>query len=98
MIPRVLSTLLGLAVLVVAFVFASILLFIGLAAALLLGGWIWWRGRGRVVSMRRGRVIEGESRVVDDQIYHLRPGSRSRSTARRTASSDRWKSPRCSRL
>lgn len=71
MIQRVISTLLGLAVLVVAFLFASLLLFIGLAAALLLGGWIWWRGRGRVVSTR-GRVIEGESRVVDDQNYHLR--------------------------
>jgi hypothetical protein len=26
-----------------------------------------------VVSTRRGRVIDGESRVVDDQNYHLRP-------------------------
>ena len=73
MIQRVLSTLLGLALLAVAFLFASVLLFIGLTAALVLGGWIWWRGRGRVVSTRRGRVIEGESRVVDDQNYHLRP-------------------------
>jgi hypothetical protein len=73
MIQRVVSTLLGLAVLVLAFVFASVLLFIGLAAALLIGGWIWWRGRGRVVISRRGRVIEGESRVVDDPNYHLRP-------------------------
>ena len=52
MIQRVLSTLLGLAFLVVAFLFASLLLFIGLTAALLLGGWIWWRGRGRVVERR----------------------------------------------
>jgi len=73
MIQRVVSTLLGLAVLVLAFVFASVLLFIGLAAALLIGAWIWWRGRGRVVISRRGRVIEGESRVVDDPNYHLRP-------------------------
>jgi len=73
MIQRVVSTLLGLAFLVAAFLFASLLLFIGLTAALLLGGWIWWRGRGRVVSARRGRVIEGESRVVNDQNYHLRP-------------------------
>ena len=73
MIQRVVSTLLGLAFLAVAFLFASLLLFIGLTAALLLGGWIWWRGRGRVVSTRRGRVIEGESRVVNDQNYHLRP-------------------------
>jgi hypothetical protein len=73
MMQRVVSTVLGLAFVVVAFVFASVLLLIGVAAALLLGGWIWWRGRGRVATTRRGRVIEGESRVVDDPKYHLRP-------------------------
>jgi hypothetical protein len=74
MIQRILATVLGLALLAVVFVFTSILLAIGLTAALLLGAWMWWRGRGRiVVSTRRGRVIEGESRVVDDQNYRLRP-------------------------
>ena len=72
MVQRILATVLGLALLAVVLIFTSILLAIGLAAALLLGGWIWWRGRGRVVSTRRGRVIDGESRVVDDQNYHLR--------------------------
>jgi hypothetical protein len=72
MIQRILSLLLGLAFLVVVFIFASILVAIGLTAALLLGGWMWWRGRGRV-TVRHGRVIEGESRVVDDPNYHLRP-------------------------
>ena len=73
MIQRILATVLGLALLAVVFIFTSILLAIGLTAALLLGAWMWWRGRGRiVVSTRRGRVIEGESRVVDDQKYHLR--------------------------
>jgi len=72
MIQRILSTLLGLAFLVVVFIFASILVAIALTAALLLGGWMWWRGRARVVS-RRGRVVEGESRVVRDQNYRLRP-------------------------
>ncbi len=72
MVQRIFATVLGLALLAVMFIFASILLAIGLTAALLLGGWMWWRGRGRVVSTRRGRVIEGESRVVDDQNYHLR--------------------------
>jgi hypothetical protein len=72
-IQRILATVLGLALLAVVFIFTSILLAIGLTAALLLGAWMWWRGRGRiVVSTRRGRVIEGESRVVDDQNYHLR--------------------------
>jgi hypothetical protein len=73
MIQRILATILGLAVLAAVFIFTSILLAIGLTAALLLGGWMWWRGRGRVASTRRGRVIDGESRVVDDQNYHLRP-------------------------
>jgi hypothetical protein len=73
MIQRILATVLGLALLAVVFIFTSILLAIGLTAALLLGAWMWWRGRGRiVVSTRRGRVIEGESRVVDDQNYRLR--------------------------
>ena len=72
MIQRILSALLGLAFLVVVFIFASILVAIALTAALLLGGWMWWRGRGRV-GVRRGRVVEGESRVVRDQNYHLRP-------------------------
>ena len=73
MIQRILATVLGLALLAVVFIFTSILLAIGLTAALLLGAWMWWRGRGGVVSTRRGRVIEGESRVVDDQNYRLRP-------------------------
>ncbi len=72
MIQRILSVLLGLAFLVVVFIFASILVAIALTAALLLGGWMWWRGRGRVV-LRRGRVVVGESRVVRDQNYRLRP-------------------------
>ena len=73
MIQRILAAVLGLALLAVVFIFTSILLAIGLTAALLLGAWMWWRGRGRiVVSTRRGRVIEGESREVDDQHYHLR--------------------------
>ena len=71
MIQRILSTLLGLALMVVMFIFASVLMATVLTAALLLGGWMWWRGRGRV-RQRRGRVIEGESRVVHDQNYHLR--------------------------
>jgi hypothetical protein len=73
MIQRILAAVLGLALLAVVLIFTSIVLAIGLAAALLLGGWMWWRGRGRIVTTRRGRVIEGESRVVKDQNYHLRP-------------------------
>jgi hypothetical protein len=71
-LQRILATVLGVALLAAVLVFTSILLAIGLTAALVLGGWIWWRGRGRVPA-RRGRIVEGESRVVDDQNYHLRP-------------------------
>ena len=72
-IQRILATVLGLAFLAVVFIFTSILLAIGLTVALLLGAWMWWRGRGRIVIARRGRVIEGESRVVHDHNYRLRP-------------------------
>ena len=73
MIQRVVSTLLGVAFLLVAFLFASVLLFFVLVAGVVLGGWIWWRGRSRLATPRGGRVIDGESRVVHDQNYHLRP-------------------------
>jgi sulfur carrier protein len=53
MIQRILATVLGLALLAVVFIFTSILLAIGLSAALLLGAWMWWRDRGRIP--RRGR-------------------------------------------
>jgi hypothetical protein len=72
MIQRVLSALLGVLFLVVVFIFTSIFVALALTAGLLLAGWIWWRSRGRV-SGRRGRVIDGEYRVVRDQNYHLRP-------------------------
>jgi len=72
MIQRILATIVGLALLAAVLIFTSILLAIGLTAALLFGGWMWWRGRGRV-SARRGRIVEGESRVVPDRTYHLRP-------------------------
>ena len=72
MIQRVLSALMGVLFLIAVFVFTSILVAVALTAGLLLAGWIWWRSRGRV-SGRRGRVVEGEYRVVRDRNYHLRP-------------------------
>jgi hypothetical protein len=68
MIQRILSTLLGVLFLIAVFVFTSILVAVALTAGMLLWGWLWWRSRGR-----RGRVIEGEYRVVRDTKYHLRP-------------------------
>jgi hypothetical protein len=72
MIQRVLSTLLGLLLLIAVFVFTSILVAIALTCGLVLAGWVWWRSRGEK-PLRGGRVIEGEYRVERDQNYHLRP-------------------------
>ena len=63
MIQRVLSALLGVLFLVAVFVFTSILVAVALTTGLLLAGWMWWRSRGRE-SGQRGRVIQGEYRVV----------------------------------
>lgn len=68
MIQRIVATLLGVLLLALVFIFVSFLLALAVTAGLLLGGWLWWRSRGR-----RGRVIEGEYRVVRDRNYHLRP-------------------------
>jgi hypothetical protein len=58
-IQRIVAALLGVLLLIAVFLFVSFLLALALTAGLLLGGWMWWRSRGR-----RGRVIEGEYRVV----------------------------------
>ena len=71
-IQRIVATLLGVLILVLVFVFVSFLLALAVTAGLLLGGWMWWRSRGRV-PQGRGRVIEGEYREVRDKNYHLRP-------------------------
>jgi CDP-diglyceride synthetase len=68
MIQRVLSAILGVLFLIAVFLFTSLLVAVVLTAVLLLWAWAWWRARGR-----RGRVIEGEYRVVRDKTYHLRP-------------------------
>ena len=56
MIARILSALLGLAFhRAHAGVLFAHHVSIAVAAALLLGGWAWWRGHGRMVTTRRGR-------------------------------------------
>jgi hypothetical protein len=62
MVQRVLSTLLGVLLLIAVFLFASLLVAIAVTTGLLLAGWMWWRSRGQ-----RGRVIEGEYRVIERQ-------------------------------
>ncbi len=62
MIQRVLSGLLGLAFLVLVFLFTSLLVAVVLTLGLLLAGWAWWRSRSRA-----GTVIEGEYRIISRQ-------------------------------
>ena len=63
-IQRVVGVLLGLLFLVAAFVFASVVLGILLAAGLVVWGWLWWRSRSALPrdAGRGGAVIEGEYR------------------------------------
>ena len=58
MIQRLLFVLLAGVFLVLAFVFAAVLVALAITAALALVGWAWWRGR-------KARVIEGEYRVIE---------------------------------
>jgi len=69
LITRILSTLAGVAFVVLAFIFASLIVAAALAAGLLAWAWFAWRGRGRVVVVRRagGQVIEGEYRIIDQR-------------------------------
>jgi hypothetical protein len=62
-IQRIVATLVGLVLLAVVFVFVSFFLALAVTVGLLLGGWMWWRSWGRK-SGKRGRIIEGEYRIV----------------------------------
>ena len=79
MIARILSVLLGLVVIGLALVFFSVIVAVVLAVGLLLWGWAMLRGhRGggpqirmrtewRTGARRRGEVVEGEHRVIDQR-------------------------------
>lgn len=56
---------LGIALFIAAFIFASVLLAIVATAALLIWGWLWWRTREirRAARNSDNVVIEGEYRV-----------------------------------
>ena len=62
---RVIGVMLGIAMFVAAFIFASVIFVIVAAAALVIWGWVWWRTRDIRRTMREGDsvVIEGEYRV-----------------------------------
>ena len=62
MIQRILPGLVGLLLVAAAVVFASLIVAAVLAAGLLARAWLWWRGRDR-----RGRVIEGEYRIIESR-------------------------------
>lgn len=65
LLRRAAGFLLGLVLLAVAIVFASVLLALAAVLALLLGGWFWWRTRAlrSQAAQRRSLVIEGQYRV-----------------------------------
>jgi hypothetical protein len=66
MIQRFLTALLGLAFVVLTFIFASLLVAIALAAGLIAWAWMWWRSRGRV-RKSPPTVVEGEYRIIDQR-------------------------------
>lgn len=84
LLQRILAGLLGIVAIVLAFVFASVVLAVAVVAGLLLWAWLWWRSRklraafaeaerdGGFVSERPGDVIEGEFRDVTPEPPALR--------------------------
>jgi hypothetical protein len=60
MIQRILSALLAFVFIALTFVFASLLVALGLTAGAIAWGWLWWRGR-----KARRQVIEGEYRIIE---------------------------------
>jgi HAMP domain-containing protein len=59
---------LGIALFVAAFIFASVILAVVAAAALVIWGWVWWRTRDirRTARESDSVVIEGEYHVERD--------------------------------
>jgi FtsH-binding integral membrane protein len=80
MLQRVVSFVLGIALLIAAFFFASIIFAIAAILALIIWGWLMWRTRHLRREMERaeGSVIEGEYRVeraVGNALARCGPGS-----------------------
>lgn len=65
LLQRIVGAMLGIALFIAAFIFASVLIAIAATAALLIWGWLWWRTREIRRAARKGDnvVIEGEYRV-----------------------------------
>ena len=62
MIQRILSAVLALVFIALTFVFASLLVALALTAGAIAWGWLWWRAR-----KARGRVIDGEYRIIESR-------------------------------
>ncbi len=64
-VRRLAGVVAGLVLFVLALVFASVILALAAAIALVLGAWLWWRTRElrRAAGRAGGTVIEGEYRV-----------------------------------
>jgi len=65
MLQRVVSFILGIALLIAAFFFASVIFAVAAILALIIWGWLMWRTRHLRREMERaeGSVIEGEYRI-----------------------------------
>ena len=65
-LKRLLVTVLTLGLFVVALVFASIFLAMAVGAAIVIGGWLWWRTRAlrREAARNAPNIVEGEFREV----------------------------------
>jgi len=69
----------GLVLTIAALIFASVILAVAAAIAIVLGGWLWWRTRdvrrelkrrdleARSAGRSEGAVIEGEYRRIDER-------------------------------
>jgi hypothetical protein len=68
MLQRILTALLGLVLVVIAFLITSVLIAVIVTAGLLAWAWLWWRGPRRVPTPSGGgRVIEGEYRIIESK-------------------------------
>jgi hypothetical protein len=79
-LQRLGGVLVAIALTIAALIFASVILAVAAAVAIVLGGWLWWRTRDVRRELRRrnlesaagieraeGAVIEGEYRRIDER-------------------------------
>ena len=71
LVQRVVGAALGIVLFIAAVVFASLILAIAVAFALLVWAWLVWRTRNLPKRNRGGVVIEGEYRVEPESPRHL---------------------------